>query len=134
MEDNLNSPSPTIFIQIDSLEYSLTPGSTTNITFQLDHQGENSDYFEIGVRGIPASWTSLSAQVVSLAPHEQREISLTIQPPPPPQSEAGIYPIRLIVTSQSDLKNTAQVELNLHLAKWILSLQLGFEVLLQLKP
>jgi hypothetical protein len=116
MQDNQNETAQQIMLTIEKDEYSMIPGSTTEIVLRIQNKGENPDYFEIGVRGIPANWVKLQEQVVQLAPEEEREITLTVQPPPPPQTQAGIYPVKVVVVSQADSKQMAQAEINLRVA------------------
>jgi hypothetical protein len=116
MQENQEKNPQFITIDVEPKEYSIVPGGSTDITLRLHNQGENPDYFEIGLRGIPASWATLSTQVVQLAPDEEREITLTIQPPPPPQTRAGIQPLRVVVASQSEPSQMAEVEISLRVA------------------
>ena len=116
LQEDPNKISPKILIRAEQNEYSMVPGSSTGILLHLVNQGENQDYFEIGIRGIPASWTTLSDQVVQLAPGEEREITLTIQLPPPPQTQAGVHPVIVVAVSQADPRQIAQVEIPLHVA------------------
>jgi len=105
-----------ISIKIEKDEYSMVPGSITEITLRIQNLAENPDYFEIGIRGIPAYWVTLSEQVLQIEPGEEREITLTIQPPPPPKTQAGIYSIKVVAISQSDPKQIAQADINLRIA------------------
>lgn len=116
MQENQEENPQQISIDAEQTEYSLAPGSRIDIQVTIQNQGQSLDYFEIGIRGIPTSWVTLSSQVVELAPEEQREITLTIQPPPPPQTQAGIYPLKLVVNSQTDPKQSSQIDLTLRIA------------------
>jgi hypothetical protein len=116
MQENQEPNPQRINLTIEQNEFSIVPGSSTDIALKLHNQGETTDYFEIGTRGIPASWVTLSVQVVQLAPDEERDVTLTIQPPPPPQTEAGIYPLKVVVTSQSEPSQTASAEITLRVA------------------
>jgi hypothetical protein len=53
------------------------------------------DYFEFCIKGIPSEWVYLESTVIRLAPGEQAEISLAIQPPAHPQGRAGHYPFEI---------------------------------------
>ena len=116
MQENQNENPQQITISVEKNEYSMAPGSITEIKLRIQNQGENSDYFEIGIRGIPSNWVILRDQVIQLAPGEEKEISLSIQLPPPPQTQAGIYSIKVVAISQSDPKQMAQAEINLRVA------------------
>ena len=116
MQEDQNENSQQITISKEKDEYSIVPGSITEIVLRIQNQGENTDYFEIGIRGIPSNWVTLREQVAQLAPKEEREITLTVQPPPPPQTQAGIFPIKVVAISQADPKQMAQAEINLRVA------------------
>ncbi len=105
-----------IIVSVEQKEYSIVPGSSTHIALRLHNQGEKPDYFEVGIRGIPANWVALSTQVLQLAPGEESEITLTIQPPPPPQIQAGFHLAKVVVTSQSEPSQMAQVDITLRVA------------------
>jgi len=125
MEENPNVEPTIITIRTDKNEFPMVPGVSTVVSIQLANSGGNQDYFEIGVRGIPASWVKLSEQVVLLAPGEEKEVTLTIQLPPPPQSQAGIYPVKIVVSSQSDPKQAAETDISLHVAVFESSGRIG---------
>jgi hypothetical protein len=116
MQENPGDNPPIITISVEENEYAIVPGGSTDITLKLHNQGENPDYFEIGTRGIPASWATVSTQVVQLAPDDEQEITLTIQPPQPPQTQAGNYPVKVVVTSQSDPDQRAEIDITLRVA------------------
>jgi hypothetical protein len=116
MSEENNENKAWITLDCEHEEYSIVPGSSTEIKLQVQNQGKETDYIEIGVRGIPRSWTTLSPQVVKLAPEEQAEVTLTVQPPPPPETQAGIYSTKVVAISQQNPRRTAQVEVVLRVA------------------
>jgi hypothetical protein len=116
MSEQINENRAWITLDCENEEYSIVPGSSTEIKLQVRNQGEETDYIEIGVRGIPRSWTTLSPQVVKLAPEEEAEITLTVQPPPPPETQAGVYSTQVVATSQQNPRRTVQVEVVLRVA------------------
>jgi hypothetical protein len=113
MQPNQNESSEQILLQIEKSEYSLMPGGVTEIVLRIQNQGKNRDYFEIGVRGIPSSWVTLREPVIQLEPGEDKAITLTIQLPPPPQTQAGVYPMLIVAASQSDPNQKAEAEITL---------------------
>ena len=116
MQEDQNENPQQITISIEKDEYSIVPGSISEIVLQIQNQGDNPDYLEIGIRGIPSTWVTLQEQVIQLAPGEERGITLTVQPPPPPQTQAGIFPVKIVVTSQANPRQTAQAEIILRVA------------------
>ena len=116
MLGNQDETSPRIVLSAGQSEYSLAAGSSMDILLRLSNQGENPEYLELGIRGIPANWTRLPAPVVQLAPGEEREITLTIQLIPPPQIQAGVYPFSVVAVSQADPSQMARVKITLRVA------------------
>ena len=116
MEDNTNANSPEVRLFIEKREYSIVPGSVTEIAIRVRNQGETQEYFELGIRGVPANWGTLSTQVLLLGPGEEQEVTLKIQPPPPPQSQAGISALKVVAFPQGNPQNITEIELTLRLA------------------
>jgi len=116
MQVNPEEMKQNITIRIEHNDYSIVPGASIDIPITLHNQGESTDYFEVGIRGISASWVTISTQVVELTADQEQTITLTIQPPPPPQSQAGVYPVKLVVASQSDPRQKAEAEVILRVA------------------
>ena len=78
-----------IGVLLDSTQFSVAPGSTTELNILLNNQGLVSDEFRLAVEGIPANWISTSSPLTQLAAGEEKEVILTIRPPITPQSKAG---------------------------------------------
>jgi hypothetical protein len=116
MSEQNNENTAWITLDCEHEQYSIVPGSSTEIKLQVRNQGEETDYIEIGVRGIPRSWTTLSPQVLKLAPAEEAEVTLTVQPPPPPETQAGVYSTQVVAISQQNPRKSVQVEVVLRVA------------------
>ncbi len=106
-------------------EYSVEPGRKTEITLWLKYRGENQDYFEIGVRGIPISWVMLSEQVVQLAPGEERKVTLNVQIPAPAPADVGSYSVKVVAISQMNPKIMTQLDITLRAAAFITRGRMG---------
>lgn len=116
MSEHENENRTWITLKSEHVEYSLVPGGSIDIKLWVKNQGEETDFIEVGVRGIPGSWTALSTQVLQLAPEEEAELTLTVQPPPPPQTQAGIYTLKVVALSQQNPHRNAQVDVVLRVA------------------
>jgi hypothetical protein len=81
-------------------EFSVVPGNSTAIPLVLLNQGLDADTFALSVEGIPSAWVYAPAAAVSLAPGQQQEVTLTIQPPASDQARAGRHPFRIGVSSR----------------------------------
>jgi Tol biopolymer transport system component len=102
-----------IGILMDSLHYAVAPGNSVDVTFILINQGLAEDYLSLSVEGIPASWISTPMATNRLGPGEQRELTITIQPPRSPQSKAGRNPFTLQVISRQAPHDPSEVECTL---------------------
>lgn len=98
-----------IGILMESTHYAVAPGDSVSMSFVLINQGLVEDYLSLSLEGIPAGWVSTPAVMNRLTPGEQREVSVTIQPPRAPQSEAGRNPFSLQVTSREAPGEVAEV-------------------------
>jgi TolB protein len=90
-----------IGVLMESVQFSVAPGSNISLPVTLLNQGLVEDTFILSIEGIPISWVSTSAPIAHLAPGEQRELVLNIQPPRAPQTRAGRSPFKVLVSSQS---------------------------------
>ena len=90
-----------IEIHLTAVEFPVAPGSTTTIPVLLQNRGEKEDVVSLTVDGIPVEWVTTPSAFISLAPGQQQQMALTIQPPTPLQSRAGNYPVRVRVNSQA---------------------------------
>jgi heat shock protein HslJ len=115
-----NSDQTGIVLSTQTDQLSVAPGGKLAITLLLTNQGSAADQLRISVEGIPLTWVSTEQQVVLLQPGEQSQITLTIQPPAPPNAHTGRYSLRLGATSLIDPDRTAETQVTLTVA--------GFEV------
>ncbi len=90
-----------IEIHLASADFPAAPGSTTTIPVLLQNRGQMEDVVTLAVGGVPAEWVSTSSAFISVAPGQQQQVALTIQPPASVESRAGHYPIRIQANSQA---------------------------------
>ena len=107
-----------IGVLMETVQFSVAPGSSTSVPIVLLNKGLVEDSFKLSVDGLPVSWVSTSSPVTHLEPGEQKEVTLTIQPPRNPQSKAGRHTFKLIVTSQEAPDQSASVDATLTLAAY----------------
>ncbi len=89
-----------IGVLLAATEFSVAPGSSTAIPLVLRNQGLGADTFALSVDGIPLAWVYTPTAAVSLAPGQQQEVTLTVQPPASAQTRAGRHPFRILVNSR----------------------------------
>ncbi len=107
-----------IGILMESVQFSVAPGSSAAIPIVLLNQGLVEDNFKLSIEGLPISWVSTSSPVTRLAAGEQKEVVLTILPPRDAQSKAGRHPFKLVVTSQEAPDQSARVNGTLTVAAY----------------
>jgi hypothetical protein len=103
-------------LHIESAEVSVAPGSSLVIPVALHNHSPEDGFFELAVRGIPSTWVSMPAPVVRLAAGEQRQVSLTLQPPLPPVGRAGRHQMVIRAASQARPEVAAEAACSLTVA------------------
>ena len=125
MVDNSNQVQKAISIQLESSEFPVIPGSTSTISITLRNLGSKEDYFEISILGVPADWINIQTPVIFLSPGEQSVVTFTILAPATPQTVAGWYPLKIVVTRQGDRTQTAEAEIALKVAVYEVQGRIG---------
>jgi hypothetical protein len=87
-------------VMLNSIQFSVAPGSRVTVRVVLLNQGLEPDSFGISIDGIPLDWVSTNTPVLALGRGEQKEATLTIAPPRGSDSRAGRHEFTLRVTSQ----------------------------------
>jgi len=103
-------------VMLNSVQFSVAPGSRITIPIVLLNQGMEADNFGLSVDGIPLGWVSTSTPVVALGRGEQKEVSLGIAPPRAPESRAGRHEFTLRVTSQQAPEGPVEIRCVLSVA------------------
>ena len=107
-----------IGVLMETVQFSVSPGSSATIPVVLLNQGLVEDSFKLSIEGLPVSWVSTSSPVTRLNPGEQKEVTLTILPPRDAQSKAGRHTFKLIVSSQEAPDQSASVDGTLTVAAY----------------
>jgi hypothetical protein len=105
-----------VTIQLESADLTVAPGSSVTVRLFVHNRGPADDVFELTVRGIPSNWLSVPSPAIRLAAGEQREVSLTIQPPLPPQGRPGRHPLVIRAASQGAPQVAAEATCTLTVA------------------
>jgi len=112
-------------IQVEPADLTVAPGNSVNVPVALHNLSTTDGSFEISVRGIPGTWVSVPAPVMRLAAGEQRQVLLTIQPPSPPQGQAGRYRVVVRATRQEAPQVMAEASLTLTVAALVVPGRIG---------
>ncbi len=98
--------------------FSAIPGERTSVPVVVLNQAAKDDILQLAVDGIPGNWVSYSQALVPLAPDQEKEVSIAIQPPPGTESRAGRHPFRIQVASQVNPEDVAEAECVLTVATY----------------
>jgi hypothetical protein len=113
MDDSPNVVQPRVEIKLSTNQYTVAPGKNINIPFVVRNQSSDEVYLEISVLGIPVDWFTLPIPVIKLPPMQQAGVALTVEPPYPPQSRIGRYPLTIRAVNQSRPGIKAEIECTL---------------------
>jgi len=114
-----------VTIQIDPADLAVAPGSPVTVPLVLHNLSGSDGLFELAVRGIPTTWVTVPSLVIRLAAGEQREVSLLIQPPLPPQGRAGRHHLTVRVAKQDTPQQAAEATCTLTVAALVVSGRIG---------
>jgi len=103
MEEHASEVHGQIAVRIESPQVTVAPGGIVTIPVLLvaAAEGTVTEFFELSVQGVPTNWVSVPAPVIHLAPGEQREVLLTVQPPAFPHAHAGRHTLVFRAASQA---------------------------------
>ncbi|RPJ23577.1 MAG: hypothetical protein EHM33_20480, partial [Chloroflexi bacterium] len=98
-----------LVLAIKEEEISVSPEGQVQIHVAIINKSPNEDYVDIQVNGVPSDWITIDTPVVHLAVGEAKQVTLTVQPPPVPQSRVGQYPLDVSAVSQTNPSRSATV-------------------------
>lgn len=99
-----------IGVMLESIQFSVTAGGSTNIPLVLLNQGLETDSFRLSVEGLPISWISTQTPITRLEPGEKKDLQLMIHPPRSPGSKAGRHTFKLKIISQMIPEDAVEVD------------------------
>lgn len=105
-----------INIRLDARRFAAAPGKSVVIPFWLRNQGTEADHLEFALTGIPPDWLGAPLPIIMLAPGEERQVSLVVQPASYPQVRAGHYPLALRMSSLRLPGRSLELDLSLIVA------------------
>ncbi|HKJ39992.1 MAG TPA: hypothetical protein VJ972_14545, partial [Anaerolineales bacterium] len=103
---NTNDNQPLI-LAIKEEQVNVSPEGSEKFHVAVINQGQNEEYVDILVKGVPEDWITIEKPVVHVHPGETEQFTITVQSPPLPQSRVGQYPLDVQAVSQSDYKHSA---------------------------
>jgi len=105
MNNELNSQTEDnrLIVTIKEEQLTVAPEGEVKVHVAIINKNlEEDEYLDIQVKGIPPDWTTIDNPVVRVGAGKMEQVTLTIQPPPIPQSRVGQYPLDLRAISQND--------------------------------
>lgn len=86
-------------VMLDSIHFSVAPGSTIYIPILIQNRTSEEDSFELSLEGVPAAWISSNSMVTRLEPGASKEVLITMHAQRAPGVRAGRTPFKIIFTS-----------------------------------
>ena len=118
MSQNTASEKDQLILAIKEEQILVMPESKVSIHVGIVNHGDNDDYFDILVKGVPPEWITIDTPVVHLAAGEAKQVILTIQPPALLQDRVGQYPLDVHAISQSAPTHSALARSSLTVAAY----------------
>ena len=101
MDDHQDQAQNKIQLAWETGHIQISPGKSGKVEFFITNLGAEADYFEILVKGVPATWVTLDTPVIHLGAGGRGVVQLMINVQTP-QSRLGRYPLDIQATSQGD--------------------------------
>ncbi|MBN2115232.1 MAG: PD40 domain-containing protein [Anaerolineales bacterium] len=98
-----------LILAVKEEQVSVPPEGRVQLHVAIINKSPNEDYIDIQVKGVPADWITIDTPVVHVAAGEAKQVLLTVQPPPVPQSRVGQYPLDVRAVSQTNPKRAVTV-------------------------
>ena len=105
-----------IGLLMDSVQFTVAPGSNTTFTLVLINNGLTEDTLRMKIEGISMGWVSTPSPVTKLGPGEQREIPIIIQPPRSAESRAGRHAFHIQIISEAAPDQLVEADCTLTIA------------------
>jgi Tol biopolymer transport system component len=94
-------------IAVKDEQVSVAPGNEVNLQVTVINESPNEEDVNISVKGVPANWIRSSAPLVHLPAGKAKQVTLTVKPPPLPESRVGQYPLDIQAVSRNDSDHSA---------------------------
>jgi len=109
-ETSPNREGRPLLLAIKEKQVSVAPNGKVIVHTAVINKGEENDQVALVVKGIPAEWVTLDSPTVYVAVGAVKQVILTIQPPPYPQSDVGEYNMEVEAVSKIDPWRSASVK------------------------
>ncbi len=99
-----------LLLAIKEKQVSVAPEGKVIVHAAVINQGEENDQVGIVVKGLPANWVTIDSPTVYVAVGAVKQVIITVQPPPYPQSDVGEYNMVVEAASKIDPWRSASVK------------------------
>jgi len=99
-----------LLLAIKEKQVNVAPNGKVIVHTAVINQGDENDQVSIVVKGIPAEWVTIDSPTVYVAVGAVKQVILTIQPPPYPQSDVGEYNMEVEAISRIDPWRSASLK------------------------
>ena len=86
--------------EVDKL--AAAPGAKLKVPLTVINSSKETAFLEFSVEGVPITWVSLPAPVITLLGGQEKLVELYIQIPTTAEIRAGNYPLKISLASQKD--------------------------------
>ncbi len=109
-ESSTNREGQPLLLAIKENQVNVAPEGKVIVHTAIINKGKENDQVAIVVKGIPAEWVTIDSPMIYIAANAIKEVTLTIQPPPYPQSDVGEYHLEVEAVSKIDPWRSASVK------------------------
>lgn len=87
---------------LDEPHQSVAPGARLHLMLGIENPTDQLERYTVSISGMEPEWTKLDRHEVHLAPGEQTEVTISIQPPRSSNTHPGLYPLVVRVALRDD--------------------------------
>jgi len=109
-ESSTNPEGRPLLLAIKEKQVSVAPEGKVIVHTAVINKGEENDQVALVVKGLPTEWVTIDSPTVYIAAGAVKQVIITIQPPPYPQSDVGEYNMKVEAVSRIDPWRSASVK------------------------
>ena len=109
-KSSMNHEKRPLLLAIKEKQVSVAPEGKVLVHTAIINQGEENDQVVFNVKGLPANWVTIDSPTIYIAAGAVKQVILTIQPPPYPQSDVAEYNMEVEAVSKIDPWRSASVK------------------------
>ena len=109
-EASTNREGRPLLLAIKESQVNVAPEGKVIVHAAIINKGEENDQVALVVKGLPADWVTIDSPTINIAAGAVKQVNLTIQPPPYPQSDVGEFNMEVEAVSKFDPWRSASVK------------------------